>query len=256
MSTITLSPQALSIIEKYLHFQVGSAVCSIPYFNNKTLRSRAGLRALIGKGSIKDITDEVHAFMVKQHISSETISNESLKKLLVDMKIGIDCSAFTYYILDAELVNTQRGALKSRIHFIHSIGLIGKIRTMMRPIENCDVATFAHDTNSSVISISEVKPGDMITMLGGPDSIDRDHILVIHAVDMPESIPQTLYYSHTMAYPEDGVYGTGIKQGSISIIDPAKDILEQDWNEYGKHNTDLPLFVRAQKSITQLRRLK
>ncbi|MEI8248873.1 MAG: hypothetical protein WCG07_00045 [Candidatus Taylorbacteria bacterium] len=256
MSTITLSPQALSIIEKYLHFQVGSAVCSIPYFNNKTLRSRAGLRALIGKGSIKDITDEVHAFMVKQHISPETISSESLKKLLVDMKIGIDCSAFTYYVLDAELAQTQRGSLKSRIHFIHSTGIIGNIRTMMRPIENCDVATFADDSNSSIVPISEVKPGNMITMLGGPDSMNRDHILVIHAVDIHENIPQKIYYSHTMAYPEDGVYGTGIKQGTISITDPAKDIIDQEWNENGKHGIDLPLFTRAQKSTTQLRRLK
>ena len=255
MSTETISAHALSTIDQYMHFKLGTAVCSVPYFNNKTTRTRGGLRALIGKGSIKDILDEVYTYTIKHHISTDTLSDDALKKILVDMHIGIDCSAFAYYVLNAEYKQLNKGSLYSRIHFTKSTGLIGKIRAKLRPIENCDVATLADDTNSRLITLFDVKAGDMIILQGGPDSTDRDHILVIHSVERRDSIPVQINYSHAIAYPEDGVYGTGIRQGSINIIEANTDIILQTWVENDKRNSELPLFARAQKSKTEIRRL-
>jgi hypothetical protein len=244
----TLNPQALSIIDQYLHFKVGSGECSVPYFNNKTVKARAALRSVSGKGNPQEITEEVQAILIKDHVDLAVVTGEALKKVLTDNNIGIDCSAFAYYILDAEANAQGKGSIKKGVHFAGATGLIGKIRCSLRPIENFDVLTFANNRNSSVISLKDVRPGDVITMINGPEGDERNHILVVHQVDASDSALAKISYSHAVAYPEDGVYGTGIKQGVIEIIKPEGSLADQIWSEN-------IIFIRAQKSQTELRRL-
>jgi hypothetical protein len=258
MATKTLTPQALSIIDSYLHFKIdpriNSAECSIPYFNNKTIKARAALRSVSGKGSPQEIREEVQALLIKDHVDPTTVTGEDLKRVLTDNNIGIDCSAFAYYILNAESLDLGRGSIKKRIRFSGATGLIGKIRCALRPIENFDVMTFADGRNSLAVSLKDVRPGDIVTMIDGPEGGERNHILVVHRVDYADSdaeknAPTKIHYSHAVAYPEDGVYGTGIKQGIIEIARPEGPLAEQTW-------TERALFARAQKSKTELRCLK
>ncbi len=69
MNTKLISKPALDTIDQYLHFKVGTAQCAVPYFNNRHKRQRAGLRAAIGKGSPKEIFDEVEIVGMKEKIS-------------------------------------------------------------------------------------------------------------------------------------------------------------------------------------------
>jgi hypothetical protein len=239
------------------------------------VRARASFRTEIGKGSPKDIYDEVQALLVKQHVSVNMFADESLKKLLADANIGIDCSGFAYYVLNAESAETNKGSLDKHLSFVNCKGLLGKMRAKFRPAENCDVTTLADDKNSRVISLNEATPGDIITMIGdqssdspsslpasrhgklqAPSSNDRDHILVIHQVDYQNFAAFKLYYSHAVAYPEDGLYGSGVKQGTIEITDPKKPLVGQEWIENGLTGNADQLFARARKSKTELRRLR
>ena len=68
MSSKTLSQKSLSIIDSYANFSFAGAICSVPYFNNKTTKSRAGLRALIGKGKPEEIRDELEIIIKKEKI--------------------------------------------------------------------------------------------------------------------------------------------------------------------------------------------
>ncbi len=273
MNTKTLSSRATSIIDQYLNFRVGNPVCSIPYFNNKTVKARGSFRAYGGKGSPKDIFDEIQSIVLKAHIDLNLVSNESLKKLLTDNNLGIDCSGFAYYILNAESEDRGKGKIDKHISFVNCHSLIAKIRCSLRPIENCDVSTFAHDKNSKIIPLTEIQPGDIITMLesGGNESRnegqtftkpfanptnERDHILVVHQVEYQNFVPYKIHYSHAVAYPEDGVYGSGIKQGTIEILDTSKPITDARWTENEKQDDSNRIFVRAKKSKTELRRLK
>jgi hypothetical protein len=263
MNTKTLSPRALSVIDQYQHFRAGMAVCSVPYFNNMVTRSRAALRTNIGKGSPKDIFEEVQTILVKNHVSADSLTDESLKGLLTDNNIGVDCSGFAYYILNAESEELKRGSLDKHISFVNCHGLIGKIRCSLRPIENCDVATLAHEKNSAPVSLKDIRSGDMIIMIGGQSittasewqNDDRDHVLVIHQVEYQNFLAVKIHYSHAAAYPEDGVYGTGVKQGVIEILKPEDGLLEQKWIENDKEGQENRIFVRAQKSKTEVRRL-
>lgn len=256
MNTSTLSPQALAVIDGYLHFTVGSATCSVPYFNNKTTRSRVTLRAYIGKGSPDDILEETKILLVKNHIDPTLLTDESLKKMLADNNIGLDCSAFAYHVLDAENDTAGHGPLDSQVSFVNCTGIFGKMRCSLRPAENCDVATLADDANSRAVAVVDAKPSDIITMIGGPDSADRDHILVIHETTRQNDILVKISYSHAVAYPHDGLYGTGVKQGVIQVTDPHKSLLEQLWVEGEKEGSSNPIFARATAARTELRRLK
>ena len=88
MNTKTLSNRGLSVIDQYLRFKVANAVCSVPYFNNKSVKARAALRANIGKGSPKEILEEVQALLVKNHVEAASLTAESLKKLLSDKNVS------------------------------------------------------------------------------------------------------------------------------------------------------------------------
>ena len=267
MNTKTLSPHALSVIEHYTHFKVGSATCSIPYFNNKTTKTRGGLRVRIGKGSPKEILEEVETILVKMHVDTNTLSAETLKKLLTDENIGIDCSGFAYYVLNAQLQEDGKGALDKHISFVNCHGILGKIRAKLRPVENCDVATLSHDRNSTVVPLKETQPGDIITMITPPSDSDtssstptqrneRDHILVIHQVEYQNFSAYKIHYTQAVAYPEDGVYGTGIKQGTIEIHDHTKPLTEALWTENGVQGSSNRILIRAQKMKTEVRRIR
>ncbi len=255
MNTKVLSSRALSVIDQYLHFRLGSAICSIPYFNNKTVKARASLRPLIGKGSPEEIYEEVETILLKNHIKSDSLADESLKKLLADADLGIDCSAFAYYVLNAENEEVGKGALDKHLSFVNCTGVVGKLRCALRPIENCDVSTLAHEKNSRIVEAKDAQPGDMIIMTGGPAGFERDHILVVHQVECQNFIATRIHYSHAAAYPADGIYGTGVKQGEIEMLDPAKPLLEQRWTENSTEGSGNFIFTRAQKSKTEIRRL-
>ena len=249
MTTKTLSPESLAIIDAYLHFKIGNAVASVPYFNNKTVRSKGGLRVMVGKGSPKDIHEEVQGLAVKRHLDTKTLADESLKKFLVDSGIGIDCSGFAYYVLEAESVARGHGKLNRHLSFVHSYGPMGKMICYLRPVENSGVTTIASERNSRLVNTDVLMPGDFISMLSGTEDAERNHILVIHAVDNDNGKVSKIYYSHAISYPEDGIYGTGIKQGSISFTQSTSNILDQEWSDPVIHS-------RARSSKTELRRLK
>ncbi len=257
MNTKLLGEKTLSMIDQYKNFTVGKATCSIPYFNNKTIRARGGLRVYGGKGSPKDIYDELLARLTKDHVEVAVMTNENLKQYLTDKNIGIDCSGLTYYILDAESHERGLGQLDKHLRFTKCKGIFGKIRCALRPVENCDVKTFVDDKNSKVISLDTVTPGDFIALIGDPTDTnsgsDRNHILVIHQIEYQNFIPTRIHYTHTIAYPEDGVYGTGIKQGSIEILDLQKNIADNLWIEDGQSPESLKNKVR--KSQVEIRRL-
>jgi hypothetical protein len=255
MNTKILSNRALSVIDQYLNFKVGPAVCSVPYFNNKTAKLRGALAVHAGKGSPKEICEEVQSILLKAHTTEDSLTSESLKKILADNTIGIDCSGFAYYVLNAESEEAGKGPLDKHISFVQATGLFRKLIASWRPVGNVGVSTLAHNNNSHIINLKDIQPGSLITMINDAEESERDHILVIHQVEYQNFIPYKLHYSHAVAYPEDGIYGTGIKQGTIEITDINKPVTEQVWTENGRQGEANRIFQRALKSKTEIRKL-
>ena len=255
MNTKLISDSAIAVINQYKNFQVGKAICSVPYYNNKVKGVRGGLRVEVGKGSPKEIYEEVKMILVKEKITDTEINSEQLKKILVDNNIGIDCSGFAYYILNEESKSRGKGSLDKHIHFIRATNIFAKFIVRFKPEANVDVLTFADNKNSEVISLEQVGCGDMITMTSSTNNGERNHILVINQIEYQNFKPVTLHYVHAVAWPTDGEYGHGIHEGKIEISDTNKNLTEQRWVENDKIGAENYTFARAQNSQTELRRL-
>ncbi len=256
METKTLSQKALDVIEQYSNFSIGSTHTNVPYFNNKTTKKRLSLRAYIGKGSPGDIQEELESIIIKDKIDQNSLDGKNLKKILIDNDLGIECSGYVYHILEAESISRNLGTISKNINFIKKPSFLGQIICSIRPVENCDTETFAHDTNSNKIDTKDVLPGDIITMIGDKTNKERNHILIVKEVNYVNNSPKQIIYSHSVAYPEDGLYNTGPRQGSIEILDTNLPITEQKWIEENHQGEDNKLYVRAKNSQTEIRRLK
>ncbi len=251
MESSTLSQPALKMIAAYEHlpFEHTTVVC--PYFINRRQRIRGALRALVGKGSPDDIVEEAVIIALKEKVDLKSLDAEGLKKFLVDHKLGIDCSGFVYYVLDAELRARNMGALKKHLRFPDRMSLLRKLIAKFRPVENTDVGVLVEDTNSAIVSLDRARAGDIITMRGIGQAQDRDHVLLVSAVDA-----SAIHYAHAFQWSTDGKYLHGIKKGRIEILDPKKSLLEERWVEAGKIGEDSETYRHAKKTqMIELRRL-
>ncbi len=257
MITKTLHNNALATINAYLHFSNGDISVNVPYYNNRRGQVRGGLRVLIGKGSPSDINDEITLFSLKEKVSLRNMPSSLLKEFMVNHNVGIDCSGLAYYILNAESLERKKGTLQNHLKFPYARTIIRRIISAIRPAENTGVTTFAHDTNSRKIELQSVEPGDFVTMLHDKENSKYDHIIVFHQIEYQNNIPTTLHYTHSMAWPTDGEYNHGVRQGVIQIIDPSKPLIDQVWVENNKLSGENFTQGRAVNALqTEIRRLR
>lgn len=255
METRQVSSKSLELINSYRDFSVGKVHLNVPYFNNKTVGQRAALRVEAGKGSVEEILNEVKEIAIKHRVNPSDLTQENLKKLMVDANIGIDCSGFAFHVLDEESIDRKKGELRGNLKFPYHKSFLDKIRIKIRAIENAGVKTFAHDENSRVIELKSIMPGDMITMIGNEDGVMRDHILVIYKVEYENNLPKNVYYVHSVAWPTHGAYGHGVFDGKIEIKDLNRNISDANWIESGKTGEENYTLTRVKRSQTEIRRL-
>jgi hypothetical protein len=227
-----LSEPALKTANDYLHLPIAGHDINCPYFNNRYANVRAGLRVMIGKGSVEDITEEVILLSLREKIDLKKLSDEELKKFLTDNGIGVDCSGLIYHVLDAELKARNLGAMRKHIKFPYVKTPWRKLLSRMRPAEHAGARTIAAAENCDKISLRDVLPGDMITMLKTGQKHDRNHMLLITKIDYDDAgVPKKIYYIHSLQWRADGRYGHGVREGQIDVLDINKGLLEQNWKE-------------------------
>ncbi len=244
----TLSKEAQTIIQNYLHLPFPGLDVSCPYYNNRRQQVRGALRVLVGKGSVADIVDEAMILSLKHRIVLDALNNEQMKQFLVDHHIGIDCSGLAYYILDAELRAKKLGPLKHHLSFPKTANPFRLLLRNLRTVENTSVDVLYNQKNSVEVPLSAMQPGDMIIMKGTGRDHTMNHVLVVHEVAYENNAPKVVSYTHTLQWSADGKYHHGVRQGAISITDIHKSILEQIWNEQNKIGVENETFLHAQLS--------
>jgi len=230
----TLSASALKIINDYLHLPIPGHDVVCPYYNNRRANLRAGLRALIGKGNPEDIAEEALIISLREKKDLKKMDDATLCEFLVYNKIGIDCSGFFYHVIDAETRARGLGPIRAQIKFPFIKNPLRRLLTIFRPVEHAGVRTLGHTDNALVVSLKDIKPGDMIMMIATGHNHNFNHLLLIHQVDFENNQPKIIHYTHSFAWSSDGQYGHGVKQGKIEITDLNKKLLEQQWIEQGK----------------------
>ena len=231
LGTQALGSNARAVVDQYLSLPIGGKP-SCPYFNNRRRQIRGGLRVLKGKGSPEEIAEECGLQALHARITIKDLSTDKLKEFLVDRNLGVDCSGFAYHVLDAILFETT-GKRLGRTLVFRRPGFASKIITRLRHAENAGDATFRLDENSVAIKPTNIRPGDFITFIGTGKDKTYNHILVVVKVDrnIGSESDMLITYAHSYAWPSDGIYGHGVREGDILIKN--NDLLESIWKEQG-----------------------
>ncbi len=248
----TLTPAAQAVLDAYLQLPFAGKHVNAPYFNNQRSKVRGGLRALIGKGTPADIVEEAELIALRDRIALVELSDEAIKKFLVDHNLGVDCSALAYYTLAAEVSAQKKIDLRKVLHFTHATNFVRRFLTRLRPAENVSVAVLADDKNTMPISLLHVQPGDLLILWQTGPEKKLNHVLVVHATDS-----DAIHYTHTFRWSKEGQYEHGARQGTVTITDPAKPLTEQKWEEKGQTGATNDTYQHALLAAKiELRRLK
>lgn len=241
-----LSEQAQKTINSFLHLPIPAHDITCPYYNNRRTNTRAGLRALIGKGTPEDIADETTLIAIREKQDLKKMNDSALQEFLVYHKLGIDCSGLYYHVLDSELQARNLGGIRKYLKFPYIKNPLRKLLTIFRPVEHAGVRTLSHEKNTTEVSLKEIAPGDMITMIGTGIKHNFNHILLVHQIDCDGQQPKLIHYTHSFAWSSDGQYGHGVKQGEIEITNLNKNILDQIWIEKYKTGAENETYRHAQ----------
>ncbi len=228
---------------------------STPYYNNRSHGQRAAFRALIGKGTPEEISEEFSLMLLKERKVLENMSFEDRTKYAVTHNLGIDCSGFVFHVMNTLCHETHRKGLRAYISFPRSWNIVRRLIARFRVAENTSVYVLSHDANSIPVSVQDARPGDVVTFLATKrEERSRDHIVLIDSVTKHENGTTSLTFVHAIRHPEDGLYNHGIKRGEITVTNPNGLIQEQVWRE-ASYDTCPTLSQRKDLSIS-LRRLK
>ena len=215
-------------MDQYLDLPIPGVSIKCPYYNNKRLSVRNGLRVLIGKGSPGEIAEEVTLCALKEKVELAMLSMDTKSQFLIDHNIGIDCSGLVYHVLDAEAKARGKGSLGSFLKFPFSRGLLARMGRFLRRryAENTDVKTFAHEDNSHPVKWSDIRAGDILikTYTGGGDG-ERNHILLVTKTDGNQ-----VWVAQSVAKPKDGRLGHGVRD---ELLEERGDLMPRRLNKFG-----------------------
>lgn len=256
MPTKTLSRDALNLIQQYLSLPFSTSGVPCPYFNNKRSSVRGALRVLIGKGTPEEVVEEAKMFALRERRDLDSFSEEQLQQFLVEHNLGLDCSGFAYHVLDTELAARKKKSLKSTLRFATLNNPIRKFLARLRSVENTNVSLLAHSANSTPVTLQDIQPGDMIVILASKKFSNPNHILIVHEVVEENGNPLTIQYTHSFQWPSEGKFNHGVRQGTITITDATKPLLEQTWTERGESGEkNYTLKLAQDAEHVELRRL-
>lgn len=269
-----LSPKAEKLIEMYFNLPFnGVPGVRCPYYNNSRRGQRGQLRALIGKGTPREIVEEAKIISVQYHHGlfdkdghccihgghADSQKAEDIRKFLIDHDLGVDCSGFAAQVLLEHFREKSGVDIGRRFHFWPAGNFFRWFIAKLRPVENMSVRVFAKNENTEKIfdgreafDCAKIQPGDIVVMLETGPNKKRNHIILI-----TDSAEGALKYASARAWSSEGKYGHGVERGIIRITKPGGNLLEQTWEEAGKTNEQNETYLEARNaSVLEIRRVK
>lgn len=242
---VDVKKNTLELIKTYSGLKLAGHLVQCPYFNNKRARLRGALRPLIGKGTAKEIVEEAEILAMKEKINLTEISDGAVKKFLVDHNLGIDCSGFVFYLLEAELSVRKNISLKNKIRFEPILNPLRSLIRKLRVVENINVQVLSSEKNSATVNLSDIQPADFIVILNSGHDSARDHVLFVQSVEYEKNIPSKIHYVHSFQWSTDGKYNHGVRRGIIEIVNPGTPLTEQKWIEQNIEGEKNETYKRA-----------
>lgn len=232
LSTEHIPASARDAINHYEHLRVSEGkTVRCPYYRNpRNGTHRWGLNAFSGKGSAREIEEELKIIQKLEGKDFSALSEEGIRDIMKKRKLGVECSGFVSHVLDAWIWEAKRKHIFQALRF-PARGILGMLASALRPFTHIDVATLIAPRNAKeFFSLQEFRPGDFIYFHN-----EIDHIVLVTGIarfpteqaDHDKNFIQQIFYAHSVR--EDS--GEGIKEGVVTVRDGQKSILEQDWQE-------------------------
>ncbi len=257
-----LSPLAEKLIDEYFNLPFpGVTGVRCPYFNNIRKRSRGQLRALVGKGTPKEIVEESKIISTQYRLGifendcsvcKQNLTPDDIRKFMIDHDLGIECSGFVSQVLRAHYRELKGVDFARKIYIYPPSKFLRYLISILRPIENINVQILADDRNSVAVNLGEAASGDIITMLDTHPTKKINHVMLIRDVKDGK-----IQYVHARTWSSEGKYGHGVMNGTIEIIFPKDNLMAQLWTEKNCNGEQNETFIEAKRAkLLQIRRLK
>ncbi|MBI2643981.1 MAG: hypothetical protein HYW95_00525 [Candidatus Wildermuthbacteria bacterium] len=226
---------AQKVIEQYEYLPIKAEKrIRCPYYRNpRSGRERWGLNAFSGKGSPKEIADEIHMIEKLEGRNFSLMQEEEIRDIMRKRKLGIDCSGFIAHVFDAWLKQINGKRIYQVLRFPHR-GAAGRIAAFFRPFTHIDIETLTNEPNAKKFrDVREIRPGDLIRFQYIADRADTnaeiDHALLTTRVEYNENKdPIRIFYAQSVRENN----GFGIKNGIIAIREMQNPLEQQEWQEF------------------------
>lgn len=214
---VSLPERAQHVVEGYQRVRVGKFETACPYHINPGLRSTD--RALVGKGSPREI--EALAKKYFKLYDMHPRDSVQLREFLTACGIGIDCSGFAAWVLDATTRELVGRPIWKCLQFP---GLRRSVISKLRPIHNISANLLTGPVNSlPVTNLNDVRPGDLLRLAGW------HHVAVIIEVGL-DTVGRASYFVYAQS---SCMYGaeSGVRTGYAVISKPEGPLGAQEWHD-------------------------
>lgn len=232
--SVETSPALQELFYKYSHLFVGGKEIACPYWVNSLKFGIFGPHG--GKGTPEEII-ETTLLEAKNHKKNlEEMSEEEIISFMKARKIGVDCSGFAFWMLDA--LDKEKGGNGIADDIPGSQGRYLKARA--------NASMLTSDEVSIPVELRNIRVGDTIRIHGGR------HIVVIISVIRQENVMKKIEYVHSSSKTEE----YGVHKAEIVIVDGDKDLEFQDWLEKTKEGESYKDIYFDPKNGDGIKRLK
>lgn len=199
------SPALQECYYRYTHLSLGGKEIACPYWVNIIRLGIWGPGG--GKGTPEEITNITKEEASKAGIDLNSLSERDILTFMRTKRIGVDCSGFVFWMLDA--LDYEKGGNGIADDIPGSQGKFTGPRANVRMLTDSGVCV-------DIEKIKEAKVGDIIRLMGSK------HIAIVLSLDDKEII-----YAHSSGKTEV----TGVHLGRIEIIDSQSGLERQVWEE-------------------------
>lgn len=198
---------------QYTHLPLGGKEIVCPYWMNKLDRKIYGPGG--GKGRPEEIVRFTEIEAKRQNVDLKQLSEGEISGFMKTNRIGVDCSGFAFWVLDA--LDVEKGGNGIDDDIPGSKGNKVKANANVKMLTDDSICKFIDETG-------KIRPGDMLRFRGG-----KHMAIVISLVfDSSEKIREIIY-----AHSSSEAYGktTGVHQSKILVVNQKLGLRQQKWLE-------------------------
>jgi hypothetical protein len=199
-----------NLFQQYSCLPLGGKEIVCPYWMNKLVQGIYGPNG--GKGNPEQIVQATVEEAKNAFFDLNKASEEEILAFMRTRRIGVDCSGFVYWMLDA--FDREKGGNGLADDIPEANGSFVGSRANVRLLTSKELATR--------VSLQDVRVGDMIRTRGGK------HIMIVFSIERDDD---GNLWKITYAHSSNKTEITGVHLGVIDIVAPEKTLADQIWQE-------------------------